>query len=38
MWVLGSVVTAAGTAVYIEFGTVRYLPCTVGAALHVVLA
>ena len=30
MWVLGALVAATGTAVYVEFGTVRDILCVVG--------
>jgi len=35
MWVLGALVAAAGTAVYVEFGTVRYPLRFVGTAPHI---
>lgn len=34
MWILGALVSAAGTAVYIEFGTVRYILCFIGLVPH----
>lgn len=33
LWILGALVAAAGTAVYVEFGTVRYNPRFVGTVL-----
>lgn len=37
MWILGALVAAAGTAVYVEFGTVRYTLHFVGTVFHFAL-
>lgn len=37
MWILGASVAAAGTAVYVEFGTVRYNLRSAVIVLHTLL-
>jgi hypothetical protein len=37
MWIVGALVAAAGTAVYVEFGTVRFTLRFVGRAPHFAL-